>query len=52
MKILIEIENESIRKNDISHECVIDCIYSGIYYMMRVVGNYNIADNEISVKEV
>lgn len=52
MKILIEIEEELIAKDDISHEDVINCIDSGVYYMMRVAGNYNIADNEISIKEI
>lgn len=52
MKVLIEIKEELIAKDDISHEDVINCIDSGINYMMRVAGNHNIADNELSIIEV
>lgn len=52
MKVLIEIEEELITKDDISHEDVIDCIHYGTYYMMQVAGHYNIADSKISIKEI
>lgn len=52
MKVLIEIPDEAIIKDDIEEESILSFIESGVYYMARVGGNYNITDSDIKVSKL
>lgn len=51
MKILVEISDEAIIKDDVEEASVLNFIESGIYYMARVGGNYNIGDSNIKISK-